>query len=560
MNKTSLSLSEYATGVWAGRVLQPIAMTVLVTAVFLGLSTIAEIITGDTYWTRSSLLISFVALETIYTTFWIEHPRRRLVARNQYRLAEFGLLFLITRIFVWFASGQGIPTVDDFRLYLREPLSFFSESHFIFTMLFVLAAWQFAVKQASIFRQLAISPEEARYYSLPAYERSLEYNDKPILVKRSTLVKAFFRQWLWGGIVLVFIASMSTLELASLSHTAHPWNVARLGLRPSLLGALISYFLAGLWLLSQGRMQVMNARWLFDGVQKETQIRQQWQRNSLIVLLVMALIAAFLPIGSTLPISRILQLVVGAILYVGYILYYLFSLLFLAFLSLFRSHAPTGPAPPPTPTPLPTPALPQDLLPQQSQQLAPPSETAALLMSSYIWTLAIFLVVTAVLYFLRERDVTVNKAALRQWWQRALIWLRQLWQSAASEINDLRQSLRRPTPKLPEAEQDPRPSWQFVRVNGLPPREQVRYFYLSVVRRAGETGVPRQKSETPLEYATNLKERWPEHEHELEDLTQAFLAARYSAHPIEKSMANTIKNSWKRISHKIRHSKNAKDN
>ena len=67
--------------------------------------------------------------------------------------------------------------------------------------------------------------------------------------------------------------------------------------------------------------------------------------------------------------------------------------------------------------------------------------------------------------------------------------------------------------------------WRFIRLNALSAREQIRYFYLSTVRRAGERGVPRDRSETPSEFAADLKENWPEAEVDIEALTDAFLHA-----------------------------------
>ena len=48
------------------------------------------------------------------------------------------------------------------------------------------------------------------------------------------------------------------------------------------------------------------------------------------------------------------------------------------------------------------------------------------------------------------------------------------------------------------------------------------------------------------------QEQWPEAESELDELTQAFLEARYSPQPIEKSAVTRIKEEWKRIRERLR--------
>ena len=89
-------------------------------------------------------------------------------------------------------------------------------------------------------------------------------------------------------------------------------------------------------------------------------------------------------------------------------------------------------------------------------------------------------------------------------------------------------------------------------LGGLSPREQVRFYYLSLVRRATERGVNRQDSATPLEYTDQLRQAWPEAEDDIEELTQSFLAARYSPQPIEKGDALTMKERWNRVRNRLR--------
>ncbi len=99
-----------------------------------------------------------------------------------------------------------------------------------------------------------------------------------------------------------------------------------------------------------------------------------------------------------------------------------------------------------------------------------------------------------------------------------------------------------------------KPGLRLSRPHSLSPREQIRYFYLSTVHRAGEQGVPRADNETPLEYVRDLKEQWPEAQSELDELTQAFVEARYSPQPIDRSAVARVKEEWKRIRERLRSS------
>ena len=89
--------------------------------------------------------------------------------------------------------------------------------------------------------------------------------------------------------------------------------------------------------------------------------------------------------------------------------------------------------------------------------------------------------------------------------------------------------------------------FDFTHINGLTPRQQIRYFYLSTVQRAADRGVARAESETPLEYMADLQEQRPEAAEELDTLTNAFLKARYGRQELQKEEANRVKKRWKTV-------------
>ena len=96
------------------------------------------------------------------------------------------------------------------------------------------------------------------------------------------------------------------------------------------------------------------------------------------------------------------------------------------------------------------------------------------------------------------------------------------------------------------------PPLRLFRLGALSPRERVLYYYLSVVRRAGKQGLPRQTHQTPEEYSLALKSRLPNAYEDLEDLTQAFIEARYSQHKIEPGLDLSTRASWERVKAALR--------
>ncbi len=536
--------TTYTTPSRTRHVTQPLFIALLVTALCTTLLTLIDIGIPFLPWLRLVGLLFFVALEAVYTSFWLEHPDRRLLARTNYRLAEFGVLLVIMRLFAFAASGRGLPTLETFRLYLREPLTFFSDGYFLLGALLVFVAWRLAIAHARIFQQLAISAAEAAFYSLPPHEQKRRIEDRPIRTRRADLMAEFFRRWVWGGVMMIVVTAVSTTEFTQISAASNPLALARLGLRPSLVMALLLYFLAGLWLLSQARLQVMNARWLINNVGKDMLVEQRWQRSSLLLLLAVSLVAAFVPIGSTLPISRLLQMALGVILYLGNLLWYLLTLLLTLLISLFLREQPTPDLETTTPMPAPLPTA----VPQFSPLSPPePSQAAQLLLSSFYWTVLIFLAVSAFLFFLRERGVLVNGRTARAFWQKLRTWAGQLWQGTQARGRALRRAIRRRNGRLPLPALVSAPRRPLLRLGALSPREQVRYYYLALVRRAAESGTPRRPAETPLEYLHTLAQAWPDQQADTQEITAAFIAARYAPHEISKARANQTKETWKRL-------------
>lgn len=536
---------------WTRRLVRPLLVALMATSVSIALLVIVQIVIPEQSWMSLWIVCFLVALETAYTTTWLAEPGSHGVDKFAYRAAEFVIILVIVRIFSWIFFGSGIPTTAELEEIFAQPLSILATGGF-FTSLFVtLAAWIVAGSLSETLSQLDLSVYEISYYSRPLAERKEMMDDQPIQISRGTLVDRYVRVWLTGGIVLIFLAALSSFDLPELITATNMLAVNRLGLHPAMLVGLLFYFLCGFWLLSYARMSLMNARWLMNGVAKEADVERSWQRSSLLVLIAIALIAAFLPVGSTVLFSQIVTTLIGVILYLLRFLFVLLLAPLAWFLSLFgrdteQMEELLNQPPPFQPPPVPP------------QEPAPPNDIVNMVLSSTFWTIIIVVTVAAFLFFLRERGYKLNWQALRLLWQQATTWIRTMWELLSGRANQTQQALRlrfRSSKTDKAAEQGKGPRWRFVRLNSLSPQEQVRYFYLSTVRRASEQGIQRRDSETPLEFVQDLKQNWPEAEEDLEDLTGAFIKARYSPRPIEKDEVNPVKARWKRVRSRLRKGK-----
>lgn len=534
------------------RVLRPALIAALATSLAVAVLVIVRIVTPDQPWLGLAPLCFLAALEATYTAAWLNNPDSHGVDRSIYRVTEVLLLLVVARVYSWLLFGSGLPTPVEMRLFLTAPVSILTTAGFVTTAFVTLIAWWLGVSFGRLFTRLDASVYELDFYTRPQAEQKAKADDRPIQIARDTLQNQYLSTWLYLGMVMILLAALSTYEVNQLAAVNSLFAITRLGLTPAMLFALMVYFLAGLWLLSHARLLRMNARWLIDGVAKDAALERGWQRSALLVLLAIALGAAFLPIGSTLAISRILQIGVAGLSYLISLIVALFAYLFASALMVLTRNAaeiqtnqpPIVATPIPTPMPTPPPA---------------PDPFLTMVFTSAFWAIMIALVVASFLFFLRERGYRFDPQQARGQVKTVIGWLREKWLRLTGQARRTRRALVArwrtaravPAPAAPNGPGRPR----FIRLGALSPRDQVRYYYLALVRHAGERGVARRDNQTPLEYGRHLAEAWPEADEDLNALTDAFLAARYSPQPVERTAAGAIRERWNRVKARLRRPK-----
>jgi hypothetical protein len=190
---------------------------------------------------------------------------------------------------------------------------------------------------------------------------------------------------------------------------------------------------------------------------------------------------------------------------------------------------------------LPTPPPAQALVPQA---LPPWMEVARTVV---VWALVIGMVLYVVVQFLRDRPELTRALRELALGRR----LRQLWAAfrhrvsglaAAARATPLAAWLRERWQKRP-----PLSPLRYFRLGGAAPREQVMFYYFSLLRRARERGFGRAPQQTPREYAPLLAARLEEGAPEVQALTDAFEATRYSDHPVGAEGVQGAKAAWGRL-------------
>ena len=87
----------------------------------------------------------------------------------------------------------------------------------------------------------------------------------------------------------------------------------------------------------------------------------------------------------------------------------------------------------------------------------------------------------------------------------------------------------------------------LIRLRSLDSRRQIYFYYLALIRRGGEQGVPRKPSQTPDEYAVALEKALPAAAEDIDSITQAFVEARYSRGEVHPGDVDLVRATWGRI-------------
>lgn len=538
---------QFITNKWSRTFIQPLLIALMITAFFTCVFVVVNNLVPSAAWALLIPLLFFVTLESIFTTMWLSHPDRRTINHTYYRISEFLVVALITRIYIWIIMG-GWPQFDLLGDYLRYPWILVNDGVFVLAIIAISFSWFYARMTSYLFAQLALDEAEVAYYIQPPNQR--ETGNQPVMRNRKEITEMFFIQWMWGCGILIVIVAITTIDLPAVTIDTTGVGLARLGLSPFVVFGALFYFLAGLGLLSEARFETLNARWLYLNAQKEPQVERIWYQYGLWFLVLVGILAAFLPLGSTSligqAIEQILLVITGLITVLGYFFVMLFSLLFAPFAPPDIAETPQVSTPIPVPTlqPTPIPTIPPIV-----------DDTPALIASSLLWAIAIVGMIMAFLFFVRGRGVKLDGRILTTIFNSLRAFMASLWGGMVDQIEDIGEAIqfRRQTGDEEDGDggRGLRP-FRFFRINSLSPEEQIRYFYLSILKRAQNKGVSRETSETPIEFMDDLKTSWPEAEDEIDTLTEAFMKARYSPRHIEIEEVNPVKEKWKRAKSRLR--------
>jgi len=530
---------DFFDAAWVGGVFRPLLIALVAASVVGG--PLAMLHLAAPLW-RLGYALPFalaVALEGVYSTLQLGRPAWRDRRGLAYRLGEIAALLVLFRVVVW-TFGVGWPGLAEVQTWLRQPTAFL-DAQFVFLGAWMLLAWGLAVGITGDFGDLALQPDEIAAHDSPSWGESRSQLRIGRTTSRSDILARFVTRWAVGGVILVFFTSVSQVDLALLSGGTLRLGISGLGLPPELLLALICYFLAGLLLISQARLAVLRGHWYNQDIEVQPVVLRRWHMNSLLAVLLIGAVAAFLPMGTTSWLSAALEAALALVMRLGYLLVFLLTVLLALLLWPLRLLMQTG-----EPPPAPLAAAPE--IPTQAEVV---SRLPDWLGGALLWLIVALIVIYFGLTYLGAHGLLRVRGRPADWLQRLRFWWRARWarlhtalQAAATAVGQRVQLARA---RASAALQAP-----AVRVSALTPRERVRYFYLRMIGRAAERGLARPPHQTPAEFAQRLETEWPDAEIDVEALTTAFQAARYDRRPIPAQEAQGVQATWRRLMRELR--------
>ncbi|GAB4580498.1 MAG: hypothetical protein Fur0022_32390 [Anaerolineales bacterium] len=462
-----------------------------------------------------------IAFEAIFSEGRVRHQSLLSSSRLIYRLSEVILLTVSLKLFVIFLRGQALW--ETFASWQRDFLYNFFAGEFGGVWFVTMLVWLVSSLFAEQIYHLVEDTDLLRPGSEPQFFTS-----------RREMRRRLAGQILFLGAVMVVLTALTRLDLRAIWGDLPPVEV-------NAFNVLVYFFLA-LLLLSQGQFAVLRASWIWQQIPVTRPMALGWLRYSLIFLGILAVLVLILPTGYSVGLFTLAQILFS---FLFSLLYFIAILLMLPIFWLFNLLSRQQSEESLIENPF------QNFLqPETSNTLTPITTLpiSELVRSIVFWILFLLVCGYALVQYFRQnkellerlrripglRWLTEGIQTFLEWWRGATRTVREM---AAATWTRVRPPLRGANP-VP---------WNLIRPNRLPPRERVRFFYLALIRRGQESGIPRGPSQTPAEYANTLRQALPDAEADVQELSDAFMQARYTQHPISEQRAGFVKKTWEHL-------------
>jgi hypothetical protein len=461
------------------------------------------------------------ALEAHYSYRLIRVREIRGTDVTRFRVIEIAMLFLLIKAGSYIGDRWS-DVLADVLIWPLDPLNTLLNPETVVAFILAFLSWAVSTQTVRDLERIGDPPPRGRGYVPP----------------RDSIAHRFF----WGGTLLLILAGITRIGIAALMNLSRPPV-------PGLVLNVLVYFLLGLAMLGQIHFTTSQRQWEAQNMTVTARLAGRWAGYSLVLISLAALVAFLLPTGYTLGLLDI----VAAIIYtLGYIVTLLGLLLWLILNILLTPLALLlGREPPPRPSVPPPLEFPSPGMSAPGASGTVPS-WLEMLRSLLFWASALAMVTYVTRSYLRDHPELLDAFVSLRPIYALRNFLLTLWRQLtglAEVINEhipLRISVRRTHTRSPDS------PFRFFRLGALPPRERILYYYLSILRRASQLGLPRKRGQTPHEYDKALTDHLSQAQQEMTHLTQSFIEARYSRHAFDRQQDSQVRASWQQVKAALR--------
>ena len=449
-----------------------------------------------------------------------------------YRLTELVIIVVVLKASEYLATGTA-RLFSDVRQWGTDFFSNFFHIEFVFILIIAGLIWWVSLSFAGDLAELEGDEVLFQVTSLEGLQSD-----------RGSVHRSLANRVYGVGIAILFITALTRVDIRIF------WGERLLS--KSTIVHVMAYFILSLLLLSLTHLARQRATWAWERVSIHKKVTKWWLIYSLIFLLVIAVVAFLLPTSYTTGLFPTIKFVILFLIQLLYALVLLiltpFLYLYSWLLSLFNTESPVEP-----PEMLERVTFPEPPTPANAIYPA----WFEIFKSILFWGL--FLGIIGIAFYLyisqnRELMEKLRRMPVFKWLASVWDWIVVRVRSGAERLPEVLRSgvkwVRSLAPVVRVQEY-----WRFINPRMLSPRQRIQFFYLVFLRRAGEVGLGREKYQTPYEYSEDVSVDLPPAQEEIDDLTKAFVEARYSQHDFTEDKALIAAQEWQKIRKAIQEKK-----
>ena len=466
----------------------------------------------------------FVAIIGIYSQRKMHHALELETNPLVYRAVEWVVILVILKLatYIWNGFEKLIVDLPHWQANFIEN---FFDAEYILGIMIIATVWTLALSFVD------------DLFDLEGDVDILQASSLDIVVSNRSMTQGHLVNKVFSlGIGLVIVSTLSRLDYATISS----------GLRLSKQSYIhvLAYFLLGFVLLSLTQLATRRAAWAWEHIPVVDGLARNWIAYSVGFLFVLSLLAFMLPTNYTL----------GFLPTLGYLFSFLFGLIYtfvmtviliisfifgwvMNLIGISKADSPQM-------------KIPEQVFPEMPPVIVTsPMPWLEVLKSILFWGILLLVIGYAFYAYFRQNKELLQK--LRR--LPGLSWLVKAWRWVISKTRSgvrliprtVAEGFRRVLSSLQK--ETGRNVGGYLHVNRLEPRQKILFYYHALVRRSGETGIPRQPWQTPRNYAETLEPNLAGAEADIESMTEAFIEARYTQHVVDPDQVGRVQRAWNNL-------------